>query len=255
MTDRLVDVSIVVPAFNEARRIGDSLDTLRGALSSHADSWEIVVVDDGSTDRTAAIVDGVAAVDARVRLIRAAHRGKGGALRVGLVHARGARRFMCDADLSMPVHEIQRFLAAVPAQADIAIGTREGVGARRVGEPLHRHVMGRVFNLLVRMAVMSNITDTQCGFKMFSAAAVETVIPRTTLDGWAVDIEILLVARLAGLRVREVPIEWHYRDQSRVSPVRDGIRMARDVLRIRLNALRGRYAAASGTRTRASGSG
>jgi dolichyl-phosphate beta-glucosyltransferase len=174
-------------------------------------------------------------------LQREPHRGKGGALRAGLLAARGELRFMCDADLSMPISELPRFIAAVPAECDLAIGSREGSGAKRVGEPEHRHAMGRVFNMIVRLSGLSGIQDTQCGFKMFSARAAETIVPRLTLDGWAIDIEMLVIAARHGLRVRELPIEWHYRERSRISPLRDSLRMTRDVLRIRWNAMRGRY--------------
>jgi glycosyltransferase involved in cell wall biosynthesis len=236
-----VRLSVVIPAMNEAERIGDSLRTLQAELPASAAPWEIRVVDDGSTDETPTIVSEAAARDPRIVLQREPHRGKGGALRAGLLAAQGELRFMCDADLSMPVAELPRFIAAVPAQCDIAIGSREGVGAKRVGEPEHRHAMGRVFNLIVRLSGLSGIQDTQCGFKMFSARAAETIVPRLTLDGWAIDIEMLVIAARHGLRVREIPIEWHYRERSRVSPVRDSLRMTRDVLRIRWNAMRGRY--------------
>lgn len=235
-----VDLSIVIPAYNEAQRIGGTLDVLRAQLPSDL-RWEIVVVDDGSIDDTANIVAQAATEDSRIRVLREPHRGKGGALRAGLLQASGTRRFMCDADLSMPITQLHRFSELVPAYCDIAIGTREGPGARRVGEPLHRHVTGRVFNWLVRTAALSPVNDTQCGFKMFTARAVDAVFPLLTVQGWAVDIEILCIAELHGLRVKEVPIEWHYRDRSQVSLVRDSLRMARDVLRIRLNAARGRY--------------
>jgi dolichyl-phosphate beta-glucosyltransferase len=244
---RPVDLSIVIPAFNEAGRIGGSLELLREQLPDNI-RWEILVVDDGSTDDTASIVSRSAAVDSRVRLVREAHRGKGGALRAGLLGAVGERRFMCDADLSMPVSDLRRFLAELPANCDIAIGTREGLGARRIGEPFYRHLTGRLFNWLVRATALSGITDTQCGFKMFTASAVDGVFPWITIDGWAVDIEILVIARLRGLRVKEIPVEWHYREQSQVSLVRDGIRMARDVWRIHLNAARGRYDVHVGSR-------
>ncbi len=236
-----VGLSIVIPAMNEAERIGESLRALQAGLPDSAGPWEIRVVDDGSTDDTPKIVADAAVRDPRVILQREPHRGKGGALRAGLLAARGDLRFMCDADLSMPVSELPRFIAAVPAQCDVAIGSREGEGARRVGEPEHRHTMGRVFNLLVRLSGVSGIQDTQCGFKMFSARAVEIIVPRLTLDGWAIDIEMLVIAARHGLRVREIPIEWHYRERSRVSPIRDSIRMSRDVLRVRLNAWRGFY--------------
>jgi len=234
-------LSVVIPAMNEAERIGESLRTLQAELPASAAPWEIRVVDDGSTDTTPSIVRDAAVKDPRIVLQREPHRGKGGALRAGLLAARGELRFMCDADLSMPVAELPRFIAAVPTTCDLAIGSREGTGAKRVGEPEHRHAMGRVFNAIVRLSGLSGIQDTQCGFKMFSARAAETIVPRLTLDGWAIDIEMLVIAARHGLRVREIPIEWHYREQSRVSPLRDSLRMTRDVLKIRWNAMRGRY--------------
>jgi dolichyl-phosphate beta-glucosyltransferase len=240
VTDPLA-LSIVVPAYNEAARIGVSVHTLLAELPAGIGAWEIRVVDDGSKDDTAAIVEAIAATDPRVVLQREPHRGKGGALRAGLLAARGALRFMCDADLSMPPRELPRFLAQVPLHCEIAIGTREGAGAHRVGEPGHRHTMGRVFNFVVRASGLAGGQDTQCGFKMFTARAVESIMPYARIEGWAVDIEMLYLARLRGLRVKEVPIEWHYRDRSQVSPVGDSLRMSRDLLRIRLNALRGLY--------------
>jgi dolichyl-phosphate beta-glucosyltransferase len=234
-------LSIVIPAFNESRRINLTLNELQEALPSLGLTWEIRVVDDGSTDDTRAIVAAVAAREPRVVLQAEPHRGKGGTVRSGLLAARGERRFMCDADLSMPVHELPRFIDAVPARADVAIGSREGAGARRVGEPAHRHWMGRVFNSLVRAGTVMGISDTQCGFKMFSARAVESIFPQVTIDGWAFDIEVLTIARRHGLRIIELPIEWHYRELSRISLARDSVHMARDVFRVRMNLLRGRY--------------
>lgn len=148
---------------------------------------------------------------------------------------------MCDADLSMLVHELDRFLDMVPAHCDIAIGSREGIGSRRIGEPIHRHLIGRAFNAAVKALVLRELNDTQCGFKLFTARAVEAVFPATTVSGWAFDVEVLLIARMRGVTVREVPIEWHYRQLSRVSTVRDPAWMIRDLCKIRLNALRGVY--------------
>jgi glycosyltransferase involved in cell wall biosynthesis len=234
-------LSIVVPAFNEASRIGRTLADLRAHLANALFAWEIRVVDDGSTDETGTIVARVSAEDARVVLQREPHKGKGAAVRAGMLAASMDRRFLCDADLSMPLHELGRFLELVPDQCDIAIGSREGAGARRVGEPGHRHVMGRGFNYLVRAVLGFDIADTQCGFKLFSGAAADAVFRQVTIEGWAFDIEALFIATRLDLRVRELPIEWHYRDESRVSPVRDAVLMARDVLRIRINAVAGTY--------------
>ena len=234
-------LSVVVPAYDEGARIGQTLEILRAEVPRLVPDCEIRVVDDGSRDGTAAIVSEIARRDSRVVLQSEPHRGKGGTVRAGMLAASGELRFMCDADLSMPIGELRRFLELVPDQYDIAIGSREGLGARRVGEPSYRHVLGRVFNSAVKGAVLPGIDDTQCGFKLFTADAVEQVFPRTTIDGWAFDVEVLYIARRRGLRIVELPIEWHYRDQSRVSAIRDPLLMLRDVLAIRRNDARGVY--------------
>lgn len=234
-------LSVVVPAFNEASRIGGTIDALRSWLLNHVAEWEIRIVDDGSTDATVAIVEDHARGDARVIAQREPHRGKGGTVRAGMLAATGSRRFMCDADLSMPIEQLERFLALVPSSCDIAIGSREGLGARRIGEPAYRHVLGRGFNALVRAAVVPHVQDTQCGFKLFSASAADRIFPRLTIDGWAFDVEMMAIAARQGWRVGELPIEWHYERESRVSPLRDSLQMVRDIWRIRSNAARGLY--------------
>ena len=177
-----IDLSVVIPAYDEAGRIGPTLDRLVAALDrcrSRGRSWWPT----RSTDDTAAIVAATADREPRVRVLRLPHRGKGATLRDGLLAAIGARRFLCDADLSMPPAQITRFLDVLPSQCDIAIGSREGAGAVRVGEPLHRHLLGRVFNVLVRVMVrVLLIQDTPGGFKLFTAEAVDRCCrpPRST---------------------------------------------------------------------------
>lgn len=236
-----LDLSIVIPAYNEASRIGGTLAQLTAFLGVQPWSWEIRVVDDGSVDDTAEHVGAFAGSEPRVVLQREPHGGKGAAVRAGMQATSAAHRFLCDADLSMPVNELPRFMPPVLGDADVAIGTREGAGARRVGEPRLRHVAGRGFNLAVRTLVVSGIQDTQCGFKMFTARAAEEIFPYVTVEGWAFDIEVLFIARLRGLTVREVPIEWHFRADSRVSLFRDSVGMLTELLRIRARALRGVY--------------
>jgi len=221
-----------------------TLERLRAYLAPRPWRWEVVVVDDGSTDGTMSVVERAAGADGRVRVQREPHRGKGGAVRAGLLASTAAHRFICDADLSMPVHELERFMPPALGEADVAIGSREGAGARRVGEPVLRHLTGRIFNRLVQRLAVPGIEDTQCGFKMFTARAVETVFPHATVDGWAFDIEVLFLARRAGLRIVEVPIEWHYREESRLHMSRDAVRMLREVLQIRARARRGGYSLA-----------
>jgi dolichyl-phosphate beta-glucosyltransferase len=234
-------LSIVVPAYNEGRRLSATLDTLARYLTQQRWTWEVRVVDDGSLDDTAAIARSFASSDPRIVLQREPHRGKGGAVKAGLVAAPGAYRFICDADLSMPIEEVRKFLPPVLADFDVAIGSREGLLARRVGEPTHRHLTGRMFNLVVQRLALPGIEDSQCGFKMFTAGAVQRIFPRVTVDGWAFDVEVLTIARASGLRIVEVPIEWHYRRESQVTLVRDGIAMMRELLRIRARAARGLY--------------
>ena len=234
-------LSVVIPAFNEEARLGETLDELTTFLQRQPWDWEIRVVDDGSSDGTCGIVEAYRQKNPRVVLQREPHRGKGGAVKAGLLSATRAYRFICDADLSMPVSELPRFLPTASNPFDIAIGSREGVGARRVGEPLTRHVAGRVFNYAVQRLMVPGINDTQCGFKLFTATAVETIFPRVTVDGWAFDIEVLTIARAWGLKVIEVPIEWHYRRASQLSLIRDGARMFLELLRIRARAWGGAY--------------
>lgn len=236
-----ITISIVVPAYNEAARIGRTLETLCEHLQQRSWEWELRVVDDGSTDQTASIAQSIAADEPRLVVQREPHRGKGGAVKAGLQAATGWYRFMCDADLSMPISELKRFLPPLLDGYDVAIGTREGAAARRIGEPRSRHLVGRMFNLAVQRLVLPGIEDSQCGFKMFTAPAVEAILPHTSVEGWAFDVEMLAIARARGLRIVEVPIEWHYRSESRLSVGRDGVKMLREILAIRARAASGGY--------------
>ena len=234
-------LSIVVPAFNEERRLAATLATLCDYLGRQPWEWEVRVVDDGSVDDTARIAESFSSTQPRVVVQREPHRGKGGAVKAGLAAAPGEYRFICDADLSMPVDEISRFLPPQAADFDVAIGSREGRLARRVGEPAYRHLAGRLFNFMVQRLALPGIEDSQCGFKMFTAEAVSSIFPRVTVDGWAFDVEALTIARQQRLRVIEVPIEWHYRADSQLSILRDGAGMLRELLRIKWRVFRGVY--------------
>jgi len=238
-------VSIVVPAFNEERRITATLESLCAYLRGTSWDWDVRVVDDGSADDTRRLVAALAAEEPRVVIQAEPHRGKGGAVKAGLLAARGAYRFMCDADLSMPVEQLSRFLSAVSSGADVVIATREGRDAARVGEPAHRHLIGRGFNFAVQRLLLPGINDSQCGFKMFSAAAVAAIFPKGSLDGWAFDLEVLAIARAEGLHIVEVPVEWHYRPDSHVRIARDAAGMFRDLLTVRRRA-RGGFGSISG---------
>ena len=234
-------LSVVAPAYNEASRIVPTLTRLADFLASQGYAWEIVVADDGSTDATAQLVEGFARDHAQVRLARLPHKGKGHAVKAGMMQATGRYRFLCDADLSMPPEHIPRFLPPQLEGVDVAIGSREAPGARRIDEPWHRHLMGRVFNALVRLLALPGIADSQCGFKCFTARAAEAVFPLQRTDGFGFDAEVLFLARRRGMRLQEVPIDWHYQPESKVRPMRDTFQMVADLVRLRWNHWRGVY--------------
>ncbi len=235
-------LSIVIPAYNEADRIGPTLDAAATWLASRAGESEIIVVDDGSTDATAERVAArVPALGVALRLLGEPHRGKGGAVRAGMLAARGSLRFLADADLAMEFREVDRFLAAAAEGYDIVIGSRQAAGARRLDEPVFRHWLGRGFHRLVRLLAVRGIEDTQCGYKLFRAEAAERIFSLLTVEGFAFDVEALLIAQRLGLRIRELPITWISRPVSKVRPLRDALRMFLEVVRIRVRLLRGRY--------------
>ena len=235
-------LSLIIPAYNEESRIRDTLEKVAGYLGAQDYTWEVVVVDDGSTDDTAALVTSFAAdYTPNVRLIAVAHGGKGWAVKQGMVWTTGQYRFICDADLSMPVEHISRFLVPEIADFDIAIGSREIKGARRIGEPFLRHLMGRIFNLQVRVLALSGFQDTQCGFKCFRGQFAQELFGVQRLHGFAFDVELLFIARKRRLRIKEVAIDWHFRPQSKVRPLHDSLAMTRDILKVRWRNLRGGY--------------
>lgn len=239
-------LSVIVPAYNESARIAHTISAVVSEIDRLGVEAEVIVVDDGSTDRTASIVADASRVDPRVKLVQSPHAGKGAAVRRGMLEATGAWRFLADADLSMPISEVRRFLpdAASPASdathADVLAGSREAAGATRIGEPWSRHAIGRVFNWLVKLIVLRGVDDTQCGFKLFSARAAETLFPLQRIDGFGFDVEILFLARRAGLVIREVPVTWKYGRETKVN-LASGARGFLDLVTIRWNQLRGAY--------------
>jgi len=234
-------LSVIVPAYNEERRLPATLDKLQAYLSRQPFSHEIAVVDNASTDRTAELVRERMRGDPRLRLIQTPVRGKGAAVRTGMMSTHGQYRFLCDADLSMPVEEFERFYPPRMPEADIAIASREAAGARRFNEPGYRHITGRVFSLAVAALVMRGFQDTQCGFKCFRGPVAEDLFSRQLFDGWSFDVEVLYLARRRGYRIREVPVSWYYQADSRVRLFSDSLVMFLDLLRIRWFDLRGVY--------------
>ena len=241
-------LSIVIPAYNEEARISSTLEEVAAFLSTRPYTWEVLVADDGSSDATSRLVQERTRVDPRIQVLSLPHGGKGWAAKHGMLKATGQYRFLCDADLSMPVEQVERFLPPQVQGVHIGIGSREAPGARRIAEPVRRHLMGRVFNGLVRDLVVPGVQDTQCGFKCFLGEVVADLFGRQKIDGFAFDVEILFLARKAGLVLQEIPIDWHYRAQSKVHPVRDSVAMTCDVLKIRWRYWRGQYRRGEGAK-------
>ena len=234
-------LSVVIPAYNEERRILPTLQQVAEYLGAQPYTWTVVVADDGSTDRTAALVEEFAKGQSNVFLLSVPHGGKGSAVRAGMLHATGAYRFLSDADLSMPIEQLERFLPPRLTEFDIAVGSREAPGAHRFNEPYTRHLQGRLFNLFVRLVAVPGVNDTQCGFKCFRGEVAESLFSLQRTSGWSFDVEVLFLARRLGLRLLEVPIDWHHDPDSRGHRLWDGLSMGMETLRLRWNARRGRY--------------
>lgn len=238
-------LSIIIPAYNEESRLPDTLERILTFLKGQSYPAEVIVVENGSSDRTLEIAREYEARHSPVRALHEEQPGKGRAVRSGMLAAMGQYRFICDADLSMPIEQVNRFLPPQLEGIDIAIASREAPGAVRYDEPEYRHLTGRVFNTLVRWLALPGLQDTQCGFKCFRAEVVEEVFPRQTIEGWTFDVEVLYIARRQGYQIREIPIDWFFNPDSKVRVLRDSWRMFRDLLKIRANGRRGAYDAAS----------
>ena len=235
--------SIVIPAYNESARI---LATLRSVvLCVRAQGWsaEIIVVNDGSRDSTAEVVRDFAADAPEVRLLQnPSNRGKGYSVRSGLLQALGEVVMFTDADLSAPIEEAERLFAAIAAGAEIAIGSRWLEKGRQTHrQPLYRQFFGRCFNAVTRAVMGLRFADTQCGFKAFTRAAAQTVFQLQTIERWGFDPEILFIGLKRGYRIVEVPVSWAHDERTRMSYLKDGIKMLEEIAIIRWNALRGRY--------------
>jgi dolichyl-phosphate beta-glucosyltransferase len=237
-------LSVVIPAHNEADRIGPTLERVVAYLCRQPYSWEVVVVDDVSSDATAEVVARYQRGEARVRLVqRTADPGKGAAVQAGMLAAQGRRVLFSDADLSTPIEELEKMCDAVEREGyDVAIGSRAlPESDLRVRQPWYREMMGRGFNLMVRLVALRGFKDTQCGFKLFRGEVVGDLFRRQTIMGFAFDVEILYLAVQRGLRVKEAPVTWINSRRSKVDPIRDSLRMARDMIGIRFKNLLGLY--------------
>lgn len=234
-------LSLIVPAYNEERRLPQTLDRIQAFLQDQAYEAEVILVENGSQDRTAEVAQAFSADHAGFRVLREAKRGKGIAVRRGMLESTGQYRFICDADLSMPIEEVNRFLPPALDNFDVAIASREVPGAIRYGEPAYRHWIGRGFNTMVRLLAVPDFQDTQCGFKCFAAPAAETLFGLQHLDGWTFDVEVLFLAMKLGYRVKEIPVPWYHIPGSRVRLLADSWLMFTDLFRIRANWRNGKY--------------
>ena len=235
--------SIVIPAYNESARLRSTIEKILAHMQ--ADRWdaEILVVNDGSSDDTAAIVRSFSAHNRAVRLIQnPGNRGKGYSVRNGMLHAHGEIVLFSDADLSSPIEEAGKLFSAIAAGSDVAMGSRwlrPELQTQR--QPLYRQFYGRIFNLALRLVLGLHYRDTQCGFKAFTRRAAHMIFPLQHIERWGFDPEVLYLAQKFGLKVDEVPVKWAHRDGTRLNPLRDGIRMFGEMLKIRWYSFTGKY--------------
>jgi glycosyltransferase involved in cell wall biosynthesis len=235
--------SIIIPAYNESQRLALSLDKILRHIAEQRWQAEIIVVDDGSTDDTAAIVSDYVRKNPTVRLLRnPGNRGKGYSVRNGMIEARGDILLLTDADLSAPISEAQKLFATIAKGADVAIGSRwMDRTTQTLRQPFYRQVTGRVFNLLLHTILSLPQKDTQCGFKAFSRQAARAIFPSQKVERWGFDAEILFLARRLNFEVAEVPVQWGHDDRSKIHPLRDGFSIVWDMIRVRYYAFSGQY--------------
>jgi dolichyl-phosphate beta-glucosyltransferase len=243
--------SFIIPAYNESERLATSLPKVFAYIRERRLQAEVIVVNDGSSDDTAAIARSFASQHADIRVLEnPGNRGKGYSVRNGMLHANGNVLLFTDADLSSPIYEATKLFAAIDHGADVAIGSRWlQAGLQTERQPWYRQLYGRLFNLALRIVLGLKYRDTQCGFKAFTRAAAQTVFSRQRVERWGFDPELLFLANKFNLRTVEVPVEWAHDHRSKINPLRDGLKMGVDMLAVRWNDLRGLYAEPSTTVT------
>jgi glycosyltransferase involved in cell wall biosynthesis len=236
-------LSIVIPAYNECARIEGTLERVMGCIQSRGWDAEVLVIDDGSTDETVAVVQRWMEHHERLHLVKnPGNRGKGYSVRNGLLQSAGDIVMFTDADLSAPMQEAERLIAAIDAGADVAIGSRWLDKQKQiVHQPLYRRFFGRCFNKVTRLVIGLPFRDTQCGFKAFKREAAQTIFRLQTIERWGFDPEILFIAQKLKYRIVEVPVTWGHDERSRMSYLKDGMKMLEEMGQIRANSLRGRY--------------
>ncbi len=229
-------LSVVIPAYNEEKRLTDSLPVFLDYLRKQDYTWEVVVVDDGSHDKTSEVAKRLLADVPHKILLNWPNAGKGASIRNGMLAATGEWRLFSDADMSTPITEFDKFFKIINTEpdTDIIIGSRALAESKlRIHQPFYREFMGRIFNVCVQMLVLPGIHDTQCGFKVFRGAVADEIFPRQRLNGFTFDVELLMLARQAGYHIREYPIVWLNDSATKVNPIRDSIKMFLDLLRMK----------------------
>jgi len=239
-------LSIILPVYNEERRLAQALEGLFSFLGKQAYAYEVLLVENGSSDQTYAQACAYTRRYPQLQVLQEQKRGKGLAVRRGMLAAKGEYRFMCDIDFSMPVEQINRFLPPALEDYDVAMASREARGAVRYGEPVYRHLVGRAFNLMIRLLALPGYHDTQCGFKCFRGTVADDLFACQTIDGWTFDVEVLYIARRRGYKIVEMPIPWFFNPESKVRVLNDSLHMAIDLMRIRENARKGLYGECNG---------
>lgn len=245
--------SIVIPAYNEADKINSTLTQVFSFMRGFVESFEVIVVDDGSSDNTAELVKQYAKENSELILVENPHKGKGPTVWTGIKKAKGQYICMTDADLSTPIEELKKLFHWISDHDyDIVIASREGVGSRRIDEPFYRHLMGRVFNFFVQLIALPGIRDSQCGFKLFKAGPAKEIIKRLHIYGeeakeikrsymGAFDVEILYIAKKLDYKIKELSVTWKYVKTTRLNPFSDSVNMLRDIIKVRFNDIKGVY--------------
>ena len=236
-------LSVVIPAYNEESRLLSTLSRMYEYLRVQSYGYELIVVSDGSRDKTAGVALEWRPEGCHLQVIdRKENRGKGYSVLEGAALAKGEYILFSDADLSTPIEEVEKFLPLLKSGADIVIGSRSLRDSEIVvHQPFYRKLMGRVFNGMVQLMAVKGIIDTQCGFKSFSRKAVEEIFSRCLIEGFAFDVEILFLARKLGFAIEEIPVRWINAEGSSVSPIRDSLAMLKEICQVRLNDWKGRY--------------
>jgi dolichyl-phosphate beta-glucosyltransferase len=228
-------LSVVIPAYNEEQRLPRTIEQIERYLDRRHPAYELIIVDDGSTDGTRLVMDAAAERNNKVRLeALPENRGKGRALAAGVAVARGEEVLVTDADLSTPIEELEKLDAALKNGAGVAIASRAVRGSRvEVPQPIYRVFMGKVFNLIVQVVLLPGIWDTQCGFKLFRGDVARPVFAALTTDGFGYDPEVLYLAKRRGVKIAEVPVVWRHSAPTKVLPIRSSIDMFKHVVRVR----------------------